>query len=216
MVSMIVAPVLGLAGLSVEARQRHPRMANARRFLSTRASVFNKDDISDDFIKTLEGKNSMAKVKAFLSLFDGASNKAICNLGKAIALDILFQSGAARAVAHPSQMHHFDVIYFMQRIGRQTESVERECPLLVRVGYPRATVCFLRAQDFAKKEPRLAINLQSRDQTARSTHTHRRAPKERNGDEEARDRGRFHATTRSPDASSSSSYFVNNRQPNGT
>jgi len=106
MVSMIVAPVLGLAGLSVEARQRHPRMANARRFLSTRASVFNKDDISDDFIKTLEGKNSMAKVKAFLSLFYGASNKAICNLGKAIALDILFQSGAARAVAHPSQMHH--------------------------------------------------------------------------------------------------------------
>ena len=104
----------------------------------------------------------MAKVKAFLSLFDGASNKAICNLGEAIALDILFQSGAARVVAHPSQMHHFDVIYFMQRIGRQTESVERECPLLVRVGYPRATVCFLRAQDFAKKEPRLAINLQSR------------------------------------------------------
>jgi hypothetical protein len=126
MVSMIVAPVLGLAGLSVEARQRHPRMANARRFLSTQASVFNKDDISNDFIKTLEGKNSMAKVKAFLSLFDGASNKAICNLGKAIALDILFQRGAARAVAHPSQMHHFDVIYFMQRIGRQTESDRAE------------------------------------------------------------------------------------------
>lgn len=49
-----------------------------------------------------KGKNSMAKVMAFLNLIDGASNKAIGDLGEAIAIDILILLGAAHAVKHPT------------------------------------------------------------------------------------------------------------------
>jgi hypothetical protein len=86
------------------------RLVNSRNFLSTRARVFNKLSIGDDFLKTIEGKASMEKVKCFMNLFDGASNKAIGDLGKAIALDILIARGAT-AFKHPDPEWHYDLLY---------------------------------------------------------------------------------------------------------
>ena len=90
----VLAPnVLHLYGLCDE--DGDSRMVNARKFLSTRASIFNKPGIGDNFLETFKGTESMAKVKAFLNLFVGASNKAIGSFGEAITVDILLASGAA-------------------------------------------------------------------------------------------------------------------------
>ena len=108
----VLAPgAVHLYGLCVE--DGDSRLANARKFLSTRASVFDLPEIGDDFIETLKGKESTAKVKAFLNLFDGASNKAIGDFGEAIAVDILLASGAALAVKHPTTNWHYDLTYAM-------------------------------------------------------------------------------------------------------
>ena len=95
-------------GLGVHDGDRH--LSNSRRLLSTRAQIFNKPGIGDDFIKTLKGKNSMAKVKAFNNLFDGANNSAIGNLGEMIAMDVLIARGA-KAFKHPDPNHHYDLLY---------------------------------------------------------------------------------------------------------
>jgi hypothetical protein len=73
----------------------------ARTFLSTRTSLFNKPDIGDNFIATLEGKDAVARVKAFNELFAGADNTAIGNLGEAIALDVMLMLGAQAVAKTP-------------------------------------------------------------------------------------------------------------------
>ena len=73
----------------------------ARTFLSTRTLLFNKPDIGDNFIATLEGKDAVARVKAFNELFAGADNTAIGNLGEAIALDVMLMLGAQAVAKHP-------------------------------------------------------------------------------------------------------------------
>lgn len=99
---------LHLYGLG--AKDGDHRLSNSRKYLTTRAKIFNKPEIGDDFIKTLEGKNPMEKVKAFFNLFDGASNKAIGDLGEMIALDVLIARGAT-AYKHPSPNWHYDLLY---------------------------------------------------------------------------------------------------------
>jgi hypothetical protein len=86
---------------------------HARTFLSTRASLFNKPDIGDNFIATLEGKDAVARVKAVNELFAGADNTAIGNLGEAIALDVMLMLGAQAVAKHPIPTHHYNIIYFM-------------------------------------------------------------------------------------------------------
>ena len=82
------------------------------KFLSTRASIFNKPSIGDNFIATLEGKDAVARVKAFNELFAGADNTAIGTMaGESIAKDVLCLLGAKKAVKHPTSNHHYDLLY---------------------------------------------------------------------------------------------------------
>ena len=61
--------VLKIYGLLTKGGDRE--LSRARKFLATRARIFDKPEIGDDFIATLNGKNSRARVKAFNSLFEG-------------------------------------------------------------------------------------------------------------------------------------------------
>ena len=85
---------------------------HSRQFLSTRASLFDKPSIGDNFIETLVGKDAVARVKAFNALFAGADNRAIGNMGESIAKDVLLLLGASEAVNHPTGNHHYDLLYF--------------------------------------------------------------------------------------------------------
>ena len=90
-----------------------PSLFHAREFLSTRASRFDKPEIGDNFSATLEGKDAVARVKAFNELFAGADNVPIGNLGEAIALDVMLMLGAQAAKKHPKPKHHYDIQYAM-------------------------------------------------------------------------------------------------------
>jgi len=90
---------------------RDKSLSHSRNFLSTRASLFDKPDIGDNFIATLEGKDSVERVKAFNTLFAGADNTAIGNMGEMIALDVMLARGAKAATKHPGNNHHYDILY---------------------------------------------------------------------------------------------------------
>ena len=77
-------------------------LSESWKFLSTRASIFNKPSIGDNFIATLAGKDAVARVKAFNELFAGADNTAIGTMGESIAKDVLRLLGAKGAVKHPT------------------------------------------------------------------------------------------------------------------
>ena len=87
-------------------------LSESWKFLSTRASIFNKPSIGDNFIATLVGKNAVARVKAFNELFAGADNTAIGYLGESIGMDVLCLLGAKEAMKHPIGNHHYDLLYF--------------------------------------------------------------------------------------------------------
>ena len=88
-----------------------PSLFHAREFLSTRASRFDKPEIGDNFSATLEGKDAVARVKAFIELFGGADNTAIGNLGEAIAMDVMLMLGACAVKKHPLPKHHYDIFH---------------------------------------------------------------------------------------------------------
>ena len=100
--------VVHLYGLLTKEGDRE--LSQARKFLATRARIFDKPEIGDNFIATLQGKDTRARVKAFNALFDGGSNDAIGLLGEMIALDVLTKLGAD-AVQHPTRNHHYDLFY---------------------------------------------------------------------------------------------------------
>ena len=100
--------VVHLYGLLTKEGDRE--LSQARKFLATRARIFDKPEIGDNFIATLQGKDTRARVKAFNALFDGGSNDAIGLLGEMIALDVLTKLGAD-AVQHPARNHHYDLFY---------------------------------------------------------------------------------------------------------
>ena len=86
-------------------------LSESWKFLSTRASIFNKPSIGDNFIATLVGKDAVARVKAFNELFAGADNTAIGTMGESISKDVLCLLGAKEAVKHPNSNHHYDLLY---------------------------------------------------------------------------------------------------------